>query len=82
MRCSCMMRASEPGSFSRDSTSVAPENSAPAISQTETSKPSERDWTMRSSGVMWESRNHHDITATTARCGTITPLGEPVEPDV
>jgi hypothetical protein len=64
------------------STSVAPAASAITISNTEASKLGEANWSTRSPASTPRSRACPRATLASPRCGTSTPLGRPVEPEV
>ncbi len=63
-------------------TRVAPETSGMNCSKAATSKPGEVSWSQTSSSVKgWRARQPRRVLAT-ARCGTATPRGRPVLPEV
>ncbi len=62
--------------------SSPPCTSAPHSSQTAKSKEKEWNWTHTSSGPKPIAGRVRASSVTTLECGTTTPLGRPVEPDV
>jgi hypothetical protein len=73
-----------PGSRSSRSprTSVPPLSSAITISHTDMSNDSEASCSTRSPGPTPNISRSIAATGPTPRCGTTTPLGRPVEPEV
>ncbi len=66
----------------RASTSRAPSSSGAQYSHTEASKPAGVFTSTRSSGARGKRRRIQAMCAASARWGTATPFGVPVEPEV
>ena len=83
--CVCRKAGSASGAFITSSgtgTNAAPDAQASHISSSDASKATEKLWATRSSGVGWNRACSACTKWPMLRCGSTTPFGWPVVPEV